>query len=679
MRCPSKLLVLLLHGFSLHSQRTRATLLNEDKSDNIDIELSSAPLQSTRLPDPASLSSASCSKLCRNQSLLSVDDPDLVFAAETLSSKVLKSTGGESLGEATLLTASVSVIPVYKLRIKIPEGAEVTDPKFLNSTDVEGLVVDLGGSLGLRVVELLPASAPLEKPLLAASALEEGAAPPQSKNERLQSQQGTRRTPSSASLVTRRNLGGHSDSDSNYSTGSEGDNDEYGHSDSDSGYSTGSEGDNAEYGHSDSDSGYSTGSEGDNAEYGHSDSDSDYSTGSEGDNDREDGCVSADCYGYTCAYWYPFSYSCHELVGIYGCPCTGCMTGCEAPPPQPPYMPAPPPAPPLEVDGETAYISAAYGSKHLHDALAREDVSVIIMREDISLCDSEDSDSDLGLGTRSGWLHVKGECPSGACIVDGCYGDPFINDFGGPGWSLQLSNLTLKNFYNSAGSGGLINVRGGTRININDSTLENNGAVVGGVIYIGSSQSSSDVSITNSLIQGNYATGGNTVPRDTGGALMYSGSSAEIEVLIRNCVMKGNTAESFGGLVSIESCWSCHVAFDQCEISDTGARMESGGLVSIGNCAYQRCSVEFSSSRVISSYSSLYGGLVFIKTEMAIAEVAIIDSEILNTQTGQDGAVYIINPAGYSTADVTISRSYVASNAAGVSPACSASQHRACS
>ncbi|KAK3266206.1 hypothetical protein CYMTET_25154 [Cymbomonas tetramitiformis] len=186
-------------SFSVQAHRTEANLLKRENFEDHSVERNSAPLQPAQLPDPVSLSTASCHAVCRNQSLLSASHPDVAFAAEILSRKLSKDrrSDGASQRETTILAASVSIIPVYKLRIKITDSAEVSEPDFSDFTEHEALVADLGGSLGFRVVEVLPAAGPPEYSLLADAALKEGAALAQS----------ARHTLPAASAVARRSLG----------------------------------------------------------------------------------------------------------------------------------------------------------------------------------------------------------------------------------------------------------------------------------------------------------------------------------------------------------------------------------------------------------------------------------------------------------------------------------------
>ncbi len=151
------------------------------------------------------------------------------------------------------------------------------------------------------------------------------------------------------------------------------------------------------------------------------------------------------------------------------------------------------------------------------------------------------------------------------------------------GGTLTISDSVISGNHASRGGGGIDNVyAGGSKLTLIGTTISGNSALYGGGIEnygpVDTDSFPYLLTVTNSTISGNTATGGGTYTRRGGVLWDYGGGGVDnfyAAMTVTNSTISGNKSKNDGG--GIQNNWGLLI-FDSSTISGNDARINGGGV-----------------------------------------------------------------------------------------------------
>ena len=227
----------------------------------------------------------------------------------------------------------------------------------------------------------------------------------------------------------------------------------------------------------------------------------------------------------------------------------------------------------------------------------------------------------------SAWSGGAVEVISGAVVITWCnFTNNIASRYGGAihvgsGSSVNISNCKLTN--NSADIGGAIYVHLDSSASISDSILTDNSAEYGGMIHV---DSGSNMSIFDSTLTNNYA--------NYGGAIRaYSGTMS-----ISNSTLSSNRAGYGGGAISLDSDTFSVVSISNSKL--TNNRADFGGAISAfnsGSVIISNC--ELTNNSAADGHDG--GGAIDVNADT----VSISNSKLTSNSADYGGAIHV-GPGG---------------------------------
>ena len=202
------------------------------------------------------------------------------------------------------------------------------------------------------------------------------------------------------------------------------------------------------------------------------------------------------------------------------------------------------------------------------------------------------------------------------------------------------ANVTISGFTITNGTGGMVSDRGA--LTLSDSSVVNNVGTDGGGIFNEATNRATMVTITNSTISGNSATG-------NGGGIFTQGLGGDATLTVSNSTISGNSATGNGGGIFSEATGLEAGASSTVEVSNStlsgNSTATDGGAIYHAAGSHGRASLFVNSSTISGNSTTGNGGGIDINNNSGVAGLEL-GGTILNAgSSGQN----IFNDGGTVT------------------------------